>query len=87
MAATGALILGGIATASSINSAQDAKKDRKQLKTQAENAEAERKAAETKGIHDAYAQTQQRKQALRQNSLLTGGSSEGHSSGRQTLGV
>jgi hypothetical protein len=87
MAATGALVLGGIATASSINSAQDAKKDRKLLRSQAENAEAERKAAETKGIHDAYAQTQLRKQALRSNSLFTGGAPAGHSSGRQTLGV
>lgn len=87
MAGTAALVFGGLAAASSIDAAQDAKKDRKELRAQAANAEAERKAAEAKGIQDAYAQTQQRKQALRKNSLFTGGSGGSEPADRQTLGV
>ena len=87
MAGTGALILGAIGTATAVDSAQDAKKDRKELKAQAANAETERKAAEAKGIQTAYAQTQMRKQAIRQNSLFTGGTGGSEPATRQTLGV
>jgi hypothetical protein len=47
----------------------------------------ERKAAETKATQDAYASTQMRKQALRQNSLFTGGSGGTAPATQQTLGV
>lgn len=87
MGMTGALILGGIATASSIDQANDAKKDRKEIQAKAANAEAERKAAEAKATQDAYAQTQMRRQALRQNSLFTGGAGGTVPATRQTLGV
>lgn len=87
MGMTGALIVGGLATASSIDQAQDAKKDRKQMLAKADAAEAERKAAETKAIQDAYATTQMRRQALRSNSLFTGGAGGSAPATRQTLGV
>jgi 23S rRNA pseudoU1915 N3-methylase RlmH len=83
------LAVGAAATtaAVSVDQAQDAKKDRKQAKTMAENAVLERKAAETKATQDAYASTQMRKQALRQNSLFTGGSGGTAPATQQTLGV
>lgn len=71
----------------SVDQAMDAKKDRKRATAQAENAAAERKAAETKATQDAYAQTQMRKQALRSNSLFTGGSGGSAPATQQTLGV
>jgi hypothetical protein len=79
--------MAGVSTAAAVDSAQNAKKDRKRLQAQADGVEQERKAAEAKGIQDAYAQTQLRKQALRSNSLFTGGSGGSASAGRQTLGV
>lgn len=71
----------------SIDQANDARKDRKALEAKALQAENERKAAEAKATQDAYAQTQMRKQALRSNSLFTGGSGGSEPAARQTLGV
>ncbi|WP_159594395.1 hypothetical protein [Hydrogenophaga sp. BPS33] len=84
---TGGLILAGIGTAVSVDSAQDAKKDRKEMQAKAAGVEAERKAAEAKATQDAYAQTQMRRQALRQNSLFTGGAGGSAPATGQTLGV
>ncbi|WP_439587501.1 hypothetical protein [Hydrogenophaga sp.] len=77
----------GATAATTISQANDAKKDRKQAQAMAANAETERKAAETKATQDAYASTQMRKQALRSNSLFTGGSGGAEPAARQTLGV
>lgn len=83
-----ALLAGtAVTAATAVDSAQDAKKDRKELKAQAENVALERKTAETKATQDAYASTQMRKQALRSNSLFTGGSGGAEPAARQTLGV
>lgn len=70
-----------------VDQAQDAKKDRKDALLKAAGVEKERKDAEVKATQDAYAQTQMRKQAMRQNSLFTGGAGGSEPATRQTLGV
>lgn len=82
-------LIGGAAatTVAAVDSADNARKGRRQATAQAESAAAERKAAETKATQDAYAQTQMRKQALRSNSLFTGGSGGSAPATQQTLGV
>jgi len=83
------LAAGAAATtaAVSIDQAQDAKKDRKEALLKATGLEKDRKAAESKATQDAYASAQMRKQALRSNSLFTGGAGGSEPATQQTLGV
>jgi hypothetical protein len=83
------LAVGAAATtaAVSIDQAQDAKKDRKDAILKAAGIEKERKDADAKATQDAYASTQMRKQALRTNSLFTGGAGGSEPATQQTLGV
>lgn len=78
---TGLEIAALVGTTASVKQGLDARKD---AKAQSRNAEKERKAAETKATQDAYASTKFARDALRSNSLFTGGGTAG---AQQTLGV
>ncbi|MDP2074626.1 hypothetical protein [Hydrogenophaga sp.] len=85
---TGLEIAALVGTTASVKQGLDARKDAKAQSRKADAAaagvEAERKAAETKATQDAYASTKFARDALRSNSLFTGGGTAG---AQQTLGV
>lgn len=84
-------VYGAVASAATaavaVDSAQEAKKERKDMQAKAANVELDRKNAEAKATQDAYASTRMRKQALRSNSLFTGGAGGSEPATQQTLGV
>jgi len=79
-----ALVGAGASTYSAIDSGNQARKASRNAAEQAANAEKERKAAADKAAQDAYASTKFAREALRSNSLFTGGGTTGS---QQTLGV